>query len=285
MLLLLAIVLPFVLPESNQAEDKPSDPKNSGLTLIKTTREENGEHFLTVRSPWQRTDTTLHVMVPDKTDSGQKLRVLYVLPVEAGTGRQWGDALGEIRKHDLHNKHELICVYPTFSDLPWFADHPTDQASQQETYLVKGVLPLIDEQFSTTAKPEDRLLVGFSKSGWGAFTLLLRNSDVFGKAAGWDAPFMMEKSGNYGSGPIFGTQENFADCYQLTKLVEQHAATFRENPRLIHLGYGNFKDHHTQFEALLNKHDVSHTYRHGPKRTHAWPSGWLSEAVELLATE
>ena len=58
--------------------------------------------------------------------------------------------------------------------------------------------------------PAGRLLLGFSKSGWGAFSLLLRHPDVFGRAAAWDAPLMMNKPGPYGSGDIFGTPENFA---------------------------------------------------------------------------
>jgi hypothetical protein len=54
------------------------------------------------------------------------------------------------------------------------------------------------------------LLLGFSKSGWGAlFSLLLRHPDVFGKAAAWDAPLVMDSPGRHGNGDIFGTPENF----------------------------------------------------------------------------
>jgi hypothetical protein len=267
------------------SQDKTDQSSQPQISIISKTVHKTGEIAFTVRSPWQKSDTTVHVLVPDNSDGSEKLRVLFVLPVEPGSGTRWGSALDQIIKRDLHNKHHLICVYPTFSALPWFADHPSDKTLRQESYLVEGIVPFIDANFKTTAKPSDRLLVGFSKSGWGAFTLLLRNPNVFGKAAGWDAPFMMQKSGGYGSGPIFGTQENFAANYHLAKLVEQHAAKFQETPRLIHLGYGNFKDHHIRFEALLNKHNVSHIYRHGPQRKHAWQSGWLSEAVQLLVDD
>jgi hypothetical protein len=268
--------------KTNDASRAADQPK---LKVIKQVRDELGATVFTVSCPWQKSDTEIHVLVPKKLNPAEKLQVLFVLPVEHGSGHYWGKALEQIVKHDLHNKHRLLCVYPTFAALPWFADHPKDQASQQETYLLKGVLPFVDENYPTTAKPSDRLLVGFSKSGWGAFTLLLRNSKVFGKAAGWDAPLMMKASGNYGSGPIFGTQENFAANYHLTKLVKQKAEQFRGLPRLIHLGYGNFQTHHVQFEALLNELDVSHVYRHGPKRKHAWNSGWLPEAIQLLTNK
>ena len=39
--------------------------------------------------------------------------------------------------------------------------------------------------------------------------MLLRHPDVFGKAAAWDAPLMLDRPGRYGSGDVFGTPENF----------------------------------------------------------------------------
>jgi hypothetical protein len=53
-------------------------------------------------------------------------------------------------------------------------------------------------------------------------------------------------------------------------------------PRLIHLGYGNFREHHTAFESLLGELQVPHMYHDGPARNHTWGSGWLEEAAELL---
>ncbi|MDA0589649.1 MAG: alpha/beta hydrolase-fold protein [Planctomycetota bacterium] len=236
------------------------------------------EHDL--ESPHQRTKNRIEVLLPDKLEPGRKYRVLYVLPVEAGTTRYWGHAMNEVRTHDLHNRFEVICVYPTFSDLPWFADHPEDGKIAQETYLLKSVVPYIDKNFPTTGKAEDRFLVGFSKSGWGAFSLLLRNPETFARAAAWDAPLMMSRHGQYGSGPIFGTLDNFRK-YELTKLVAE-AKLNSKTPKLIHLGFDNFREHHEDFEALLQKLKVPHVYRDGPKRKHRWDSQWLPEAVELL---
>ena len=54
-------------------------------------------------------------------------------------------------------------------------------------------------------EPHARLLLGFSKSGWGAFSLLLRYPERFGKAAAWDAPLMQERPDRFGMGEILGT--------------------------------------------------------------------------------
>ena len=126
--------------------------------------------------------------------------------------------------------------------------------------------------------------VGFSKSGWGAFSLLLRHPDLFGKAAAWDAPLMMEQPNRFGMGDIFGTQENF-EKYQIAKLLEQQADKLQKGERLVLLGYGNFRDHHEKAHALMTKLKIDHRYQDGPARKHEWGSGWLPEAVECLLPE
>ena len=245
------------------------------------TINDSGEIVHQLTSSWQSVTTSVRVLVPSDLKNDERLPVVFVLPVEAGEGTRWGDGLGEIRRLKLQERYRVICVAPSFSLLPWYADHPTDLTIRQESHLLKAVVPFVDATFPTTGKSDDRLLIGFSKSGWGAFSLLLRNPDVFGKAAGWDAPLLMNKPGLYGSGPIFGTEEQFKN-YQITELLRQRAAEFSAEPRLIHLGYGNFREHHTGLEQLMNELNVSTVYQHCPQRKHAWDSGWLPEAMRLL---
>jgi hypothetical protein len=126
-----------------------------------------------------------------------------------------------------------------------------------------------------------RLLLGFSKSGWGAFSLLLRHPDLFGKAAAWDAPLLMDGPGPHGSGDIFGTPDNF-ELYQITRLLKARAETFQKEKRLILLGYGNFREQHEKAHALMTDLMITHEYRDGPARKHDWHSGWVAEAAGVL---
>jgi hypothetical protein len=172
-------------------------------------------------------------------------------------------------------------VAPTFSHQPWYADHPTQPAIRQETYLRKVVLPFVERNYPAQAGAGGRLLLGFSKSGRGAFSLLLRHPGVFGRAAAWDAPWMLDRPNRYGMADIFGTQENF-EKYRVTKLLEQRAGDLRMAKRLVLLGYGNFRGHHQKAHKLMLELRIGHEYRDGPARAHEWGSGWLPEAVGLL---
>lgn len=241
--------------------------------------DENGFRVHLVKSPLQSKPTKIKVLLPDKLEEGNRLPVVYVLPVEGEEFSRYGDGLKEIKKLNLHNKHQAIFVAPTFSRLSWYADHPTDQQVQQEAYFLNVVVPFVEETYPALAERSGRLLLGFSKSGWGAWTLLLRNPQVFGKAAAWDAPMMMQQVGSYGNSPIFGTQENF-EKYRVADLLKN--AQLGDDTRLILTGYGSFRKHHEEVHALMLEHKVPHVYRDGPQLKHDWHSGWVAEAVELL---
>jgi hypothetical protein len=242
-----------------------------------------------VDSEYQPAPQRVHVLLPDDLDLSdtkpdRTIRILYILPVEPASEMRWGDPVKETVKAGIANRHQVVCVFPEFAQLPWYADHPTDKTIRQESYLLKSVIPFVDEQLSVKETQVERYLVGFSKSGWGAFTLLLRHPDKFKKAAAWDAPLMMYHSGLYGSGPIFGNSENF-QRYEISSLLEKRKRQFQDSPRLISLGYDNFRSHLLQFHKLADELKVPHVHRDGPQRRHHWESGWLREAVDLLLSD
>ena len=238
----------------------------------------------TLDSEHQDGPTRVRVLLPARLEKERRYPVVYVLPVEARAGKHYGDGLAEVKKLGLHDRHGLVFVMPEFSRLPWYADHPAAKKLRQETHLLHAVVPFIEKTYPVLAKPEGRLLLGFSKSGWGAFSLLLRHPDLFGKAAAWDAPLAMDAPGRFGSGEVFATGDNFAQ-YQVTKLLERQAGKLGPEKRLAVLGYDNFRKDHVTVHELMERLKVPHEYRDGPKRKHDWHSGWVAEAVEFLANE
>jgi S-formylglutathione hydrolase FrmB len=240
-------------------------------------------HLLT--SPRQSGPCSLKVLLPDhiSPNINEKLRVLYLLPVEAGESTRWGNCFDEVVKLDLHNRHRLICVFPSFSDLPWYADHPSDQNRQQEAYFLRDVIPFVESNYPACSDAHSRLLVGFSKSGWGAWSLLLRNPDTFSRAAAFDAPMMMSEPGKYGSGPIFGSAENFQK-YRITSLLSQRVEILKCGPaRLSLFGKGNFESEHQQLIGLMRTSGIPLEVFSDRERSHSWNSGWLEEAVAWVA--
>ncbi|MBL8820166.1 MAG: hypothetical protein JNL58_29350 [Planctomyces sp.] len=240
-----------------------------------------------VTSEHQPRPVQIQILVPDsaKTMPDRKFPVLYVLPVEAEGEHRWGDPVREFTEPDLHNRHQLIVVFLNFVQLPWYANHPSDPQIQQERFLIESVIPFVEQHAPAESQLSGRLLVGFSKSGWGAMTLLLRHPDLFAAAAVFDAPLMMQESGKFGSGSVFGSQENF-ELYRLTDLIRKVDKDFKSElspPRMAFIGGGNFQMDHDQFTEILAREGLAHVVLSNINRDHSWNSGWVSPAVEWLA--
>jgi len=205
----------------------------------------------TVESHYQEGQTEIKVLLPDRLDVDKRYPVLYVLPVETGNGTQFGHGLLEVKRLNLHNKFRLICVYPTFAQSSWYADNDINPKVRYESYLLKVLLPYIENQYPVLRERKGRLLVGFSKSGWGAFSLLLRNPSVFARAAAWDAP-LAETSPDSSKKlkDKFGTAQNFQN-YRIDLLLKRRAGLLQKEKRLILMGYGGQRDLYLDTHALM----------------------------------
>lgn len=219
----------------------------------------------TIDSPRQTTANFLRIARP----AGPSDRTVLILPVTANISGEWGDGFYEALRLDWVKRYNLTIAAPSFSQLPWYADHPTHPKLAQESYLLRDILPRLRGQI---------LLLGFSKSGNGALTLLLRNPGKFAAAAAWDAPFLLDAPGKYGSGMIYDTPENFAG-YHIPTLLEKN----RDRPMKIAIsGFGSFQQDiagaHEKMLALGIKHEYSNSLR----LAHHWASGWMDPAMATL---
>ena len=248
-----------------------------------------------IRSPYQSGKTRLRVLLPDDFDLRRKYRVLYVLPVhedgvEKSTHRH-GDGLVEIRRFGLHNQHQLICVAPSFTSKPWYADHDSNLQKRDESHLLKTVIPFIEERYPVRTDTTGRLLIGFSKSGWGAITLLLRNPKVFHRAAGWDPGIRID------TGPMkvaerakrianeWGSSKNF-ESHRLTALIKTRGSELGGELRLFYFNTeGSRAPGGVEIHRLLVENQIPHRYEMEPHREHAWHSGWLPRVLACLVND
>jgi len=237
----------------------------------------DGETVVAIQTPFQPGARTARVLVP--THAALSRRVIYLLPVEAAGEHRFGDGMDEAEKFDLANKYGAAFVEPDFAQLPWYADNPANKDIQQESYLLKSVLPQVEAGLGW-AEGTDRYLVGFSKSGWGALVLLIRHPDMFRGAAAWDAPLMKRHPDAYGMGDIIGSEENFRN-YDFFRLISANPGAL-ENHTVVLLGYQAFRADMQGAHDLLTRTGVVHVFEDGPDRPHNWTSGWVLEAVERV---
>ena len=268
----------------------PSLAWNQATAANAFTKDDNGFRVHRLRSEYQASETSIRVLVPDEMQENKRYCVLFILPVVANADRKHGDGLLEIKKTGLHNKHGLICVAPEFTAPPWFADHDHDLTKRDESHLLKVVLPFVEKNYPMLTGSKGRLLVGFSKSGWGAFSLLLRHPQRFHRAAGWDPGIRVD------TGPIeeeerqerierlFGSQKNFEN-YRLSSVLRARGAYLGPEPRLFYYNTeGKRALGGATLHQLMVELEFPHHYVFELKRPHRWDSGWLPKAVEFLCS-
>jgi len=245
-----------------------------------------------IESPFQADSTSIRVLLPDNMVDGEPCKVLYVLPVVENDSHRYGGGLDEIKKHDYHNKYHLICVAPEFTAKPWYCDHASDMGRQDESHFLKTVIPFIDANYPSLQTREGRLLMGFSKSGRGAFSLILRNPEMFHRAAGWDSGIRVD------AGPIskeekaerintlFGSVSNF-EKYHITTLLRDNGDELGdEEARLfLYSTEGKRAIGSAEIHDLMIELKIPHYYLFEPHRAHRWDSGWIPEAVRFLLGE
>ncbi len=256
-------------------------PNAEGSRFWGPTSDRNGFAVYTVESAYQRTTTNIRVLLPTDYSSTARYRVVYVLPCEAESGAFYGDGLRTVKSLGVAETKGTIFAAPTFSDVPWYCDHSSNCRVWQETYFCRVVVPAIELLYPTVVSPAGRLLLGFSKSGYGAFSLLLRNPDRFGRALAWDSPLAMNRP-RFGFGSILGDPANFEN-YRMSSLLRSAAPVLRGGPpRLFLMGYSLLRPHLRATARLMTELGIPHVNDVGSLTWHCWHRGWMSRAVEYL---
>lgn len=227
----------------------------------------------------------VRILAPDKPAADMPHRFLYILPVDVGvTGRTSGysDGLEELRILAAHNRYNLTLVAPSFNQPPWYGDHESAQDRRQESFIVKDLVAFTDSLAPAGERPV-RWLIGFSKSGFGALTLLLRHPEIFDAAAAFDAPVQATSAKALGAADVFGSEANF-DRYEIPTLIKANADRFASMTR-IWLGGDEalFTHHMIPLHNQLVASGIPHVWARSRPRDHSWDSGWLDGAVKALA--
>jgi S-formylglutathione hydrolase FrmB len=123
----------------------------------------------------------------NQLNSQELYPVVYLLNGYDGNYAQWTKTAPQLAKtaDDL----KMIFVYPDGGKSSWYFDSPIDSSMQYESYIIKELVPYVDDNFPTKANPKSRAITGLSMGGHGALYLAIRHSDIFGAAGSTSGGF------------------------------------------------------------------------------------------------
>jgi S-formylglutathione hydrolase FrmB len=224
-------------------------------------------------------------VTPQNPSTAYPHSFLYDLPVEPGLAQStYGSGLDELQNLDVEDQYNATIIEPIFPMDSWYADNPNDPTINYETFMADILPQWVDGNFSTTGT-EKNLLVGFSKSGYGAVDLELKHPSVFSAVAAFDFPADMSSYDAFGgsSADDYGTQANFQDNYQMNaSFIDAHSAQFTNQDRILISKGPSFQSQVVDFDTLLTSQGVMHTLLNQTNDAHTWSGGWLSGAISGL---
>jgi hypothetical protein len=226
----------------------------------------------------------LRVLRPTQPTAGVAHNFLYALPVEAGVGSSFGDAISTLMAVDAQDQYNVTIIEPSFNIEPWYADNPNDPGLQYETFMTTELQPWVAANLATSGI-EQHWLIGFSKSGIGGQDLILKHPDLFTLAASWDFPADMSRFDQFGgsSSANYGTDANFQSNYRLTQsFLDANKTPFLANNRIWIGGFNAFQQDVIDYDALLTSEGIVHTMNTPQNIPHRWDGGWVPNALAAL---
>jgi S-formylglutathione hydrolase FrmB len=157
------------------------------LVLIRMQAIAGNVDTILIQSNYLKKATKFVVIQPSHFNSQERYPVVYLLNGYDGNYAQWTKTAPQLAKtaDDL----KMIFIYPDGGKSSWYFDSPVDSSMQYESYIIKELVPYVDANFPTKAKPNSRAITGLSMGGHGAMYLAIRHLDVFGAAGSTSGGF------------------------------------------------------------------------------------------------
>jgi putative tributyrin esterase len=127
------------------------------------------------RSASMQRDMRYRLLLPHDYDKGGRFAVLYLLHGLYGDYKNWDTRTGlENYARNLH----LLIVMPDADD-SWYTNSATVPGDKFEDYIVKDLIPEVDEKYLTIRERHARAIAGLSMGGYGAIKFALKYPDLF----------------------------------------------------------------------------------------------------------
>jgi S-formylglutathione hydrolase FrmB len=166
------------------------------ITFCQTTRAAKVDSLDIPSTLMRKTYKAAVILPASYAKSKAAYPVLYLLHGGFGHYRDWIDKTPDrellLRLADGYN---LIVVLPEGEVFSYYIDSPVEKQSQFESYIIKDVVPKIDDTYRTNRSSKARAISGLSMGGYGALYLSSRHTDIFCAAGSMSGALNPDMSG------------------------------------------------------------------------------------------
>ncbi len=233
--------------------------------------------YIDAESDVTTTRYTIDVIKPDTWDAGNTYKRVFALPAIAkGTENVAADFIAG----DYANLYDVVIIIPYVKQAtPWFGTK-NDGTSLQETLLTDVLMQFTEEELACSSERNDTFVIGYSKTGNAAYSLILRNPTVFGYACAWDGTFSISWDTN-GLGDNYGTEAHW-ETFNPLDILSANVDSVNDAERLVLLGYESYQSGQIAMQSALNGESVDFHFYAADTDDHSWGGGWLENGMSEL---
>jgi len=125
------------------------------------------------------------------------------------------------------------------------------------------------------------VLVGFSKSGLGAWNIARTIPDLVSSTIIFDTPVARESLPSWGTGPFYEDDSSWQKDLPIFT-IDEFQTTMPESHQLVLISGRGFHDEMCHLSDRLSKAGSRHAFLSRPERKHHWNSGWIEEGLNEL---
>ena len=248
----------------------------------------------TIKFQSKLVNTTLpyNVILPADYDTSRSTRypVLYLLHGRTGHYSDW---LNRTNLAAYASAYPLIIVMPEGND-GWYTDSATVSNDKYETYIVKELLPDVEQRYRTIEARYGRAIAGLSMGGYGALKFGLKYPGTFVFAASLSGAFGVTRFGDRDPLPADWKEVNslFGPGGSATRKANDLFQIIQDLPaaRVSSLPFFYFDcgtedastifPYNRELSALMIEKKIPHEYRELPG-DHSW-AYWDRQVQEVL---
>ena len=187
------------------------------------------------------------------------LKNLVFLPATPPGDPQYGTSPERFDRYP-----DVACHHVRFASQVWYNAAVCDQAATQIAALGLDTFGL----------------VGFSKSGLGAWNLTLAMPDRVAVTIIFDAPVTGDHWPHPSAAEFYPDDAAWQQDLPLRRIAEFRAVVPASH-RLILVSGKCFHDEMCRFSQVLREAGVAHEFLSQPQRPHHWQSGWIEEVLSF----
>jgi hypothetical protein len=228
--------------------------------------------------------TELFIIKPIGWTSDGEYRVVWCLPALQQTTEDVADIM---LTGGYADTYDCIIAVPTvkgeFEAFTYWAEK-NDGSFNCGALVSEALLPFVKDKLAGGSTRNHHGLVGYSKSAWGALSVLMLHNDVFGFASVFDGNWD-QVIGTNGSTEQFGTQVQM-DLYDPSLIAGTYSTELGDRARIHFEGTTSvFADDLATITAALDTASIGYTSSgvdYGTALEHVWDEDWVPAAMEAI---